>query len=219
MSVTEAASALGMTRQRVSRLIADGSLRARRAGNQLLVRSEDVEARLDLAPGDGRRFSPRRAWALILLAGGVVAPGLDYTTLSRLRSVLRDRSLWSLRSKLSSRAERRSLRAHSSDVARLLAEADVIRTGPRAAGEAGLGLVAPDAPVELYVDSATADRLITRYLLHESDNPNVILRIVPDEVRAWLPEPLAPRAAVALDLADDRDPRAQEIARDALSQQ
>lgn len=219
MSVTEAASTLGMTRQRVSQLIADGSLRATQAGNQVLVRRDDVEARVDLPPGDGRRFSPRRAWALILLADDVVAPGLDYSTLSRMRSVLRERSLWSLRSKLSSRAERRSLRAHSSDLARLVAEADVIRTGPRAASEAGLGLIAPDAPVELYVDTATADRLVTRYSMRPSDNPNVVLRVVPNEVRTWLREPLAPRLAVALDLADDRDPRAQQVARDALSRQ
>jgi excisionase family DNA binding protein len=217
MSVSEAATALGITRQRVSQLIADGSLRASQAGNQRLVRREDVEARLDLTPGGGRRFSPRRAWALILLAGDVVAPGLDYTTLSRLRSVLHRQDLWILRSKLSSRAERRSLRAHSSDVARLLTEASVVRTGPRAAAEAGLGLVAPEAPIELYVDGATADRLVEHYSMRPSETPNVVLRVVPDEVRAWLHEPLAPRAAVALDLADDHDPRAQQVARDALS--
>jgi hypothetical protein len=77
--------------------------------------------------------------------------------------------------------------------------------------------VASDAPVELYVDAATADRLIARYRLRPSDSPNVILRVVPDEVRRWLSGPIAPRAAVALDLAEDRDPRSQTVAHDELA--
>ena len=217
MSVTEAAAALGLTRQRVSRLVAEGALRARRLGSQTLVRRDDVDARLESRSAGGRRYSPRRAWALILLADGIIPPGLDAPSLSRLRSVLRRQGLWEIRARLSSRAERRNLRAHSSDLARLAAEDSVVRTGPRFASEAGLGLVAPDAPVELYVDAATAQRLELRYSLRSSDDPNVMLRVVPDEVRDWLAGPVAPRTAVALDLAEDRDPRSQAVAREALS--
>lgn len=96
-------------------------------------------------------------------------------------------------------------------------EDGIVRTGPRFAADAGLGLIAPEAPVELYVDAATARRLERRYRLHPSDDPNVILRVVSDEVRDWLTEPVATRSAVALDLAEDRDPRAQQVAREALS--
>jgi len=78
-------------------------------------------------------------------------------------------------------------------------------------------LVAPDAPLELYVDLATGDRLAKRYRLAPSPRPNVVLRIVPNEVRAWLQGPLAPLPAIALDLADDLDSRAQDAAREALS--
>jgi excisionase family DNA binding protein len=217
MSVTEAAAALGLTRQRVGKLVAEGALRSRRLGSQTLVRRDDVDARLDLRPAAGRRYSARRAWALILLVDGTVPPGLDAPTLSRLRSVARQTSPWEIRARLASRAERRNLRAHSSDLARLAVEDGVVRTGPRSAAEAGLGLIASDAPVELYVDAATARRLQRRYSLRSSDDPNVVLRVVPDAVRSWLTAPIAPRTAVALDLADDRDPRSQQVAREALS--
>ncbi len=216
MPASEAAAALGLTRQRVLQLVGDGALRSRVLGHQTLVRREDVEARLELRPAGGRRYSPRRAWALILLWDGAAPPGLDAPTLSRLRTVAR-RGLWDIRARLGSRAQRRDLRAHSSDLARLAAESAVVRTGPRFAAEAGLGLVAPDAPVELYVDAATARRLERRYALRPTDEPNVVLRVVPDEVRAWFAGPVAPRAAVALDLADDRDPRSQQVAREALT--
>lgn len=217
VSVTEAAAALGLTRQRVGKLVNEGALRSHRIGNQTLVRRDDVDARLELRPAGGRRYSPLRAWALILLVDGIVPTGLDAPTVSRLRSVARRQGLWEIRARLASRAERRNLRAHSSDLARLAGEDDVVRTGPRFAAEAGLGLVATEAPVELYVDAKTARRLERRYSLHPSDDPNVVLRVVPDKVRSWLTEPVAPRTAVALDLADERDPRSQQVAREALS--
>ena len=217
LSVSEAAAALGLTRQRVGRLVADGVLRAKRVGAQDLVLRDDVEMRLDQGPASGRRYSPRRAWALILLASGGMPPALDDSTLSKLRSVLRREDLWDLRPRLASRAERRNLRAHSTDLARIDAEPGVLRTGARHAADAGLAIVASDAPVELYVDAETAGRLEARYRLRPSARPNVILRVVPTAVRSWLPGPIAPRVAVALDLADDRDPRSRLVAREALT--
>lgn len=89
-------------------------------------------------------------------------------------------------------------------------------TGARHAADVGLGLVASDAPLEVYVDHATADRLVLRYRLRPSDRPNVVLHVVPSEVRGWLKGRVAPPDAVALDLADDRDPRSQEVAREFL---
>ena len=218
MSTAEAAEALGLTPDRVRRLVADGALGSRRIGGRFLVRRDDVEARVGDGAPPGRPYSPRRAWALVLLADGVAPAGLDPVTLSKLRAVLRGRSLWALRSRLGSRAKRRDMRAHSSDLARLESEEDVVLTGARHAPEAGLGLVAPDAPVELYLDGATADRLVARYSLRPSDRPNVRLRVLPPGVRPWLDGRVAPRMAVALDLAEDRDPRAQAVARQVLEQ-
>jgi hypothetical protein len=200
----------------VRQLVASGAIGSRRIGSRYLVRRDDVEARADAGAPPGRPYSPRRAWALVLLAGGITPAGLDPVSLSKLRGVLRGSTLWELRSQLGSRAMRRDLRAHSSDLPRLEAEDGVVLTGARHAPEAALDLIAPDAPVELYVDSATADRLVARYSLRPSDRPNVRLRIIPPGIRPWLDGRVAPRLAVALDLAEDRDPRAQAVAREAL---
>jgi excisionase family DNA binding protein len=213
ISSAEAADRLGLTAGRVRELIASGSLRARRVGNRFLVSRDDVDARAQSGGASGRAFSPRRAWGLILLAAGLVPTDLDAVTLSKLKRVLREKDLWSIRQRLASRADRQEFRAHSSDLRRLAAEPDVVLTGARHAAQAGLNLVAPDAPVELYVDARTADRLVQRYRLRSSDRPNVVLHVVPAEVRPWLAGPIAPRPAVALDLADDRDPRSQDVAR------
>jgi excisionase family DNA binding protein len=216
MSTAGAAEALDLTADRVRQLIASGALDSRRVGGRYLVRRDDVEARSRDGAPPGRRYSPRRAWGLILLAGGDSPPDLDPVTLSKLRAVLRDRDLWSLRSRLGNRAERRDLRGHSSDLARLESEDGVVLTGARHAREAGLGLVAPDAPVEIYVDESTADRLTARYALRPSERPNVRLRVLPPGVVGWLKGRIASRLAVALDLAEERDPRARAAARGAL---
>lgn len=218
MSAAAAAEVLGLTADRVRQLVMAGAIGSRRIGGRYLVRRDDVEARLDAGAPSGRPYSPRRAWALVLLAGGITPAGLDPVTLSKLRGVLRDRSLWAIRSQLGSRAERRDMRAHSSDLERLESEDGVMLTGGRHAAEAGLGLVAPDAPVELYVDHSTADRLVARYALRPSDRPNVRLRLLPPGIGPWLEGRVAPRLAVALDLAEDRDPRAQAVAHQALEQ-
>lgn len=218
MTTAEAAETLGLTADRVRQLAAAGSIGSRRIGGRYLVRRDDIETRLEVGAPSGRPYSPRRAWALILLAGGTVPNGLDPVTLSKLRAVLRDRSLWQIRTRLGRRAKSRDLRAHSSDLARLEIEEGVLLTGARHAPDVGLGLVAPDAPVELYVDAATADRLVARYALRPSERPNVRLRVLPPGVMRWLAGRVAPRLAVALDLAEDRDPRAQAVAHQALEQ-
>lgn len=217
ISPTDAAERLGVTPRRVYALVRDNRLRAIRVGGRLAIDRREVDARVRGAPAVGRPFSARRAWTMILLAAGEDPSGVDASTRSKLRRILRQHDLWSMRAKFVGRAERQLLRAHSSDIARLEAEPDLVRTGARCAAEAGLGLIAPDAPLELYVDRATAERLTQRYRLAPSQRPNVVLRILPDEVRAWLSGPLAPRPAIALDLADDQDSRAREVACEALS--
>jgi len=217
VSPAEAARRLGVTPRRIYALVSENRLRSERIGGRLLIDRDDVDARATGGRAVGRPFSPRRAWAMLLLAAGQDPPGIDPSTRSKLRRILRERDLWSMRARFVERAERRPFRAHSSDLGRIETEANVVRTGARHAAAAGLGLVASDAPVELYVDRKTADRLVKRYRLAPSTRPNVLLRVVPDEVRRWLTDSLAPRPAIALDLAEDRDPRSQQVAREALS--
>jgi len=217
LSPAEAADRLGVSPRRVYALIDDGRLRAERVGGRIVVDRDSVEARASGAAANGRPFSARRGWALLLLAAGLDPVGLPPDARSKLRRVLRERDLWSMRARFGTRAERRVLRAHSSDLARIAADPAVIRSGAAAAAYAGLPLVAPGAPLELYVDAATAYRLSERYRLAPSPRGNVTLRVVPDEVRAWLSGPVAPWPAVALDLAEDGDPRGRDVARAALS--
>lgn len=217
LTSADAAERLSLSPARVRDLIAAGALRAHKVGGSYLVSRADVEGR---AGGDhpaGRPFSARRAWALILLASGSTPAGVDPSTATKLRRALRERDLWSLRPRLSRRAERLSLRAHSDDLRRIEAEAGLVVTGARAAAEAGLDLIAPEAPLEGYVDRETVRRLVGRYRLEPSDSPNVILLVVPDEVAGWLVGPAAPAVAIALDVADDVDSRSRDAAREWLS--
>ena len=122
-----------------------------------------------------------------------------------------------MRARLAKRAERREFRAHPSDLKRIEEEPRLVRTSARFAAKAGLRLHAPEAPLEFYVEPRRARDLVARYRLRPSRDPNVILHVVPPEVRAWLQEPVAPRVAVALDLADHPDARSQDVARQVLS--
>jgi excisionase family DNA binding protein len=217
LSPAEAADLLGLSPRRVYALVGEGRLRAERVGGRILVNRDSVEARASGAAANGRPFSARRGWALLLLAAGLEPAGLEPDARSKLRRVLRKRDLWAMRARFGPRAERRVLRAHASDLARIAADPAVVRSGASAAADAGLPLVAPEAPLDVYVDAATAKRLVERYQLSPSPRGNVRLQVVPDEVRAWLTGPVAPWPAVALDLAEDGDPRSRDVARTALS--
>jgi excisionase family DNA binding protein len=216
ISPAEAARRLGVSPRRIYALVADQRIRARRVGGRLLIERDDVDARAEVPSASGRPFSPRRSWALLLLAAGSNPSGVDAATKSKLKRVLRERDLWSMRARLGRRSQCRPLRAHSSDLARIGAEPGVVRTGARYAADAGLGLVAPDAPVEIYLTEAMAEHVVERYRLAPSPRPNVVLRVVPNEIFLWLHGPVAPRFAIALDLAEDRDPRSRDVARSIL---
>jgi hypothetical protein len=88
-------------------------------------------------------------------------------------------------------------------------------TGVTAAAELRLGLLAGDT-VDAYVDERALANLISRDGLRESQEPNVILRVVPSFMPSWPPSHVAPRAAVALDLTEDDDPRSREVGTELL---
>lgn len=217
VAALQAAERLGISRRRVYDLVRAQKLAFVRVGGRLLVDSDSVESLADAGERVGRPLSPRRAWGLILLASGEDPRALDVVTRSKLRRMLRERNLWSMRARLSRRAAPKALRAHPSDLRRIDQEPHLVRTGPRFAANVGISLIAPDTAAAYYVDAKTAASLIGKYRLAESSDPNVILRIVPDEVRGWLSHPVAPRVAVALDVAEERDARSRAAAEAALS--
>lgn len=215
LAPSDAAAQLGVSVRRVYDLIASGRLRAERIGHRLLIHRDAVEAWDRLRSPGGHPFSPRRAWGLLVLADNEPAPWLDPVSRSKLRSILRDRSLRDLRSRLERRADRHAFRAHPSDLRRLASEQGVMRSGASAARDIGIDLVASDF-LDAYVPASEFDRLVRRYRLRPSREPNVILRRLPDLPFGWKSRPVAPAAAVAIDLAEESDPRSQEAADRAL---
>jgi len=215
LAPADAAIQLGVSVRRVYHLIASGRLPAERIGRHLLIERAAVDAWDNVRSPGGQPFSPQRAWGLLVLADGEPAPWLDSVSRSKLRAVLRDRSLRELRSRLGRRSERHALRAHPSDLRRLADEPGVMRSGVPAAREIGLELIASEV-LDAYVPERRFDRLVRRYRLRPSRDPNVILRRLPDLDFGWESRTVAPAAAVAIDLAEDPDPRSQEAADQAL---
>lgn len=201
--------------RRVYDLIASGRLPAQRFGHRLLLDRRGLDAWAKARSPGGQPFSPARAWGLLLLADGEPVPWLDPVSRSKLRAILRDRSLRQLRPRLERRGERQAFRAHPSDLERLASERGVLRSGASAASEVGIDLVASDF-LEAYVPPIRFGALVKRYRLRLSREPNVILRRLPDVAFAWGARRVAPAAAVAVDLAEDPDPRSQEAADRAL---
>lgn len=210
LSPAQAAARLGVSAQRVHAMVATGRLPARRIGSRLLIDRAAVEARAEAGAVPGRPFSPRRAWGILFLANGEPAAWLDPKTRWKLRSLLRQRGLSGLWPRLAARGTPHFLRAHPSDLARIAAEPGVMRTGAAAAAEVGIDLVASGS-LDVYVGSPAFDELVRRYHLRPSRQPNLILRRLPPLDFRWPDRPVAPRSAVAVDLADDPDPRSRQV--------
>jgi len=212
----DAAAQLGVSVRRVYDLIASGRLPAQRFGHRLLVERAGIDMWAKARSSGGQPFSPARAWGLLVLADGEPAPWLDPVSRSKLRAILRERSLRELRRRLERRGELHAFRAHPSDLGRLASEPGVMRSGASAASDVGIDLVASDY-LDAYAPAAQFDRLVRRYRLRPSREPNVVLRRLPDVAFGWDGRTVAPAAAVAIDLAEDPDPRSQEAAERALS--
>jgi excisionase family DNA binding protein len=212
LSVPEAAARLGVTAGRVRQLTASGELTARRVGRVLLVDPASVDRRAQLGTLDGRRFSPARAWGLLFLMDGLDAPWLDAVSRAKLRNFIAHHDLASLRPRLVTRAQRRQFRAHPSDLGSIRREPGLMRTGTSAARDIGLDLLPADE-FDAYLAGDRLDALVDKYKLREGEQPNLTVRTTPALTPDWPVRPVAPASVVAIDLADDIDPRDQEAAR------
>lgn len=215
VSPPDAAARLGVSVRRVYSLIAAGRLPAQRFGHRLLVERAGLDAWAKARSPGGQPFSPARAWGLLLLADGEPAPWLDPVSRSKMRAILRSRDLRDMRPRLERRGERHAFRAHPSDLERLASEPGIVRSGAAAARDVGIDLVASQY-LDAYVPASHFDRLVKRYRLRPSHQPNVVLRRLPNLAFGWHARAFAPAAAVAVDLAEDPDPRSQEAADRAL---
>lgn len=207
---------LAVTTPRVRALIASGDLPAVKVGRAWLVEREAVEQRVELEPGDGRQFVPARAWGLLFLANGLFPDWLSPQDRWRLSAFLPRLRSGDLRSRMTRRGQSHCYHAHTSLIDRARKDPDLMLTGPSASEALHLGLVGGDEEVEAYVDEDALAVVKARYHLAPADAGNVTLRVVPAFGWTWPALPVAPHAAVALDLLEHREPRARQVGSDLL---
>jgi hypothetical protein len=215
MPAADAARSLGLSIQRVRALVVRGELPGRKLAGRWFVDRSGVERRLRQPKLSGRPHSPAHAWGLIALAEGDIPNWLDSSNRSRLRRRLREHDLEDILPSLARRGRRLELRAHASDLARIEAEPDVVRSGVSAASEHDLEIVAPGV-LEAYVPARRLLQLQRRYRLKPSVDANVILHVV-DGPWPFAPDQrVAPRLAAVLDLLEHDDERGRRAAQRAL---
>jgi hypothetical protein len=198
-------------------MAAGGQLAATKIGSRWLVERAAVERRRHQGAHEGRRFTPRNAWALLLLAAGEEVEGVDPSVRSRLKRALRVEGIESLGPRLGHRAKLLSFRAHPGEISYLLDDPALVRSGVSAAAAQGLDLVS-GREVDGYLQESTLERFVEQHaLVSAGAEGNVRLRLVPDQVwPAIAKRAIAPLPAVALDLAEESDPRSAEAGRRAL---
>lgn len=217
VAIPEAASLLGLSSARVRVLAAHGQLPAAKVGGRWLVERAAVEARRRQETLSGRPFSPHNAWALLLLASGGNVERIDPSVRSRLRRALVLEGLEKLAPRLARRAEVRSFDSHPGEIPYLLEDPQLVASGISAAGAHSFGLVSSQE-VDGYLHADALRKLVAAHALSSAGpEGNVRLRLVPSECWRFLAgAPVAPVAAVALDLAEDPDPRSARAGRAAL---
>jgi excisionase family DNA binding protein len=208
LAVSEAASRLGVHEARVRALIAAGELEAVKVGGRWLLDEDSIARREREGSHPGRPFEAHNAWALILLASGGEPRVSSPSVLWRLRRILSHEGLSGLRQRMRRRGEAQRFVSHPGELRYLADDPELVPSGISAARAHGLDLAAGDE-FEAYVSADALSRVVKEHALApaEGGEANVVLRAVP--AAAWVlgDQPLAPYAAVALDLAESPDPR------------
>jgi len=209
LSVPDAARILELSPSRVRAMAVQGQLGATKIGDRWLVERSAAEARRRKGGHSGRPFAAHNAWALLLLASGESVEGIDPSVRSRLRRALRVDGLAKLAPRLARRAESQHFDVHPGELRHLLEDPTFLRTGISAAGEYGLDLLSGHE-ADGYVAASGFKQLIANHALSMADvnSGSVRVRLVP--AKAWrhlANAEVAPSAAVAIDLAEDPDPR------------
>ena len=189
ISTQKAAELLGVSRMQISRLVSAGEIKAERFGNALQVDLDSLHRYQDLRPGPGRPAQPDVAWAML---GDANPRGL--------------RDLHALAIAVRRRADRHELRVLPGSLNRLLDDHRVVVSGAASAAHAGAA-VQDRAPYDLYIRRSDYPALVKEYRMRDSDEPNLIVRVAPDD--AWLFERghHAPIVVSMVDMVDDRDDR------------
>ncbi|WP_448006165.1 helix-turn-helix domain-containing protein [Agromyces bauzanensis] len=185
-SVGEYAAQLGVSRAAAYKRVRSGQVGAYRAGSQWVVPKQAIA----VPRPSSRPMSPENAVRLLARLSGVemdmpepVARRRVAEKLDQLRSD--DVDLHRLWSWVRSRAPRLALSGNSADLADLLEDPRLARSG---LSDARAGLAASGV-AEGYVSPSHVDGLVRDYLLVESDRPNVWLHVaeIPDDASGQVP--------------------------------
>jgi excisionase family DNA binding protein len=217
VSIPEAASTLGLSAGRVHALVVNGRLPAAKVGGRWLIERGEVERRRRQGPLKGRPFAAHNAWILLGLASGEDPEGVDPSVRSRMRRALSLEGMEKLGPRLARRGEFHYYDAHRGEIPYIVKDPRFVASGISAAGAHGLNLVS-GSEADGYVRAGALKEFVANHALRPAaPGSNLRLRAVPD--RAWHfleGTPVAPIAAVALDLAEDPDPRSAEVGVTAL---
>jgi hypothetical protein len=200
-------------------MAARGQLPAAKIGDRWLVERSAVELRRGKKAPRGRRFTPQNAWAVLLLASGEGVPKLEASVLSRLKRGLTLEGLAALAPRLLDRSRVSVHKTHPGEIPYVLEDESFVPSGISAAGSLKIGLLA-SREADGYISHSQLHRFVNEHVLSPGGiDGNVRLRVVPDDVWQCLAgRPLAPPAAVALDLAEEPDPRSEVAGKKLLRQ-
>lgn len=218
-SIPEAASALGLSAGRIHALVVSGRLPATKVGGRWLIERVEVERRRRQGPLKGRPFAAHNAWALLALASGNDLKGVDPSARSRMRRTLSLERVEALGPRLERRGESHYFDAHQGEIPYIVEDPRFVATGVSAASAHGLNLIS-GAEADGYVRSGAAEEFVADHALRPAARgSNLRIRTVPDQAWHFLEGArVAPLAAVALDLAEDPDPRSAEVGLMALKE-
>lgn len=214
-SVPEAAQRLGVNRERIGALIAAGQLRARKFAGRWLIDESSVDELLARPRPVGRPFSVRRSWGLLMLTSRRHPDWLSPADVSRLRRVLRERSLRELAPRLERRATKWLYRAHPSDLGRMPSAGAVVLAGASGAEEHGFGLVS-EGELDVYIKAGRLADLKRRFALRDSELPNVTIRAVSEVWPFQKGERVAPPVVIGVDLLSSPEPRFRRAGKQLL---
>ncbi len=217
VSIPEAARALNLSVSRVQALVIHGQVPGVKVGGRWLIERGALERRRRQAALKGRPFAAHNALALLCLASGEDPGGIDPSVRSRLRRAIALEGVEKLGPRLARRAESRHFDAHPGEIPYILEDPELIESGVSAAAAHGLDLASgPEA--DGYLRASALKKFVASHALQPAgQGANLHIRLVPDEAWRFLENaPVAPLAAVALDLAEDPDPRSSQAGQAAL---
>lgn len=203
IGLDEAARHLGVTRRRVNALVAAGDVPAHRVGRQWVVKVDELRnAAHHLQRHHGRPMTERTAWNIIREA---------------LPAALSDAELDELRRRLRTRAGHHPMYVHPG-VQQRLRDDPTVRLGGRDAADAADLPIDRDSRIHAYVDLASFQGLIERYLARPvSDaDANVVVHVVGSPVHLAPFDKHLPLTVAWLDLEDDSDRAARLVLDKAL---